>query len=201
MGKKRWYGSINNRIDEGKNYTGREIKVGDDITMYYWSDRHCYYITKVVDQKHIFVKEYQVCADHSKAGGMGHQEWLYFKTKREKAQYLNSCHLKDMNGKEYPPEDLDMIIEDEPEEWVFRYGKWKAVSRYNRKRWEHCLELSRKDHKADADPEHIKGLARYYLGLDDEAFAKVMNGEEVVKYHPLQPISFGVREYYYDWEF
>lgn len=29
-----WYGNLTNRLEEGKNYTGREIRVGDDITMY-----------------------------------------------------------------------------------------------------------------------------------------------------------------------
>ena len=52
----RWYGNLSNRLDENKNFTNRGIKVGDDITEYLWSDRKCYFITKVVDQKHIFVK-------------------------------------------------------------------------------------------------------------------------------------------------
>ena len=29
----RIYGNVINRFEEGKNYTGREINVGDDITM------------------------------------------------------------------------------------------------------------------------------------------------------------------------
>ena len=97
------YGSLNNRFDENKNFTGREIRVGDDITMYLWSDRHPYFVTKVIDQEHIYVHKYHVCADHSKEGGMGHQNWLYFKTLKEHNQYINSLHLKDLNGKEYEP--------------------------------------------------------------------------------------------------
>ena len=120
------YGSQSNRLDENKNYTGRELKVGDDITMYYWSDRRCYYITKVIDQKHIFVKEYQICADHSKEGGMGHQNWLYFKTNREMQAYLNDCMDKDLI-KCVDKVNLDNIYESSEQEWIFRYNHWNIV--------------------------------------------------------------------------
>ena len=155
----KWYGSVSNRIEEGHNYTGREIKVGDDITMYYWSDRTCYYVTKVIDQKHIFVKKYHVCADHHKPGGMGHQDWLYFKTNREMQQYLNDCIDEGLIPCE--KEDLDLIQEDPEEEWVFRYNRWHLVS-------------------------HEDWLGNKY---------------EKPHYLKLQSISFGVRSYYYDWEF
>lgn len=85
---KQWYGNVSNRIEEGHVYgTDKTIKEGMDITMYHWSDRTCYFITKVIDQKHIFVNRYYVCADHSKEGGMGHQNWLYFRTLKEHNQY------------------------------------------------------------------------------------------------------------------
>ena len=93
------YGSVSNRFEEGRNFTGREIRPGDDITMYLWSDRHCYWVVDVISQKEIKVKKYYVCADHSKPCGMGHQEWLYFKTQNEENEYLNSCHLM-YEGKE-----------------------------------------------------------------------------------------------------
>lgn len=148
----KWYGNLDNRLMEGK--TVPEIKEGMDITMYYWSDRTCYYVTKVVDQKHIFVKEYEVVADRDKEGGMGHQNWCYFKTKKECNDYL----LKYGLGKQ-----LNNIIEDEPEEWVFRYNKWKRVAR--------------KD------------------GWTGEPLEKP-------KYYDLSgKVSFGVRDYYYDWSF
>ena len=58
----KWQGSIANRIDEGHNFNKDGlIHEGDDITMYHWSDRTCYYVTKVIDQKHIFVQQYHVC--------------------------------------------------------------------------------------------------------------------------------------------
>lgn len=156
------YGSLNNRLDENKNYTGRELKVGDDITMYHWSDRTCYYITKVIDQKHIFVKPYQVCADHSKEGGQGHQNWLYFKTIKEEQAYINDCidkgWIKGVNK-----HNLDEIYENSEQEWVFRYGHWNTVQR-------------------------------------KESFTNKLLDKP--RYHRItQGLSFGIKDYYYDWEF
>lgn len=190
MGKV-WYGSIANRIDEGKNFTKRELRVGDDITMYYWSDRTCYYITKVVNQKNIFVHKYEVVADQEKEGGMGHQNWVYFKTVKECNDYLKKFGIDDRDSTEY-----------NDEEWVFRYNHWYEVTRYDMNTWNTCLANARKDCKPNAPEESIINLARFYLRLNDEDFAKLLHGEKVVKYYRIeQGISFGVRDYYYDWEF
>lgn len=52
----RWYGSINNRIMEnGKD--AEEITVGMGVTEFFWSDRHAYEVIKVIDQKHIYIRE------------------------------------------------------------------------------------------------------------------------------------------------
>lgn len=52
----RWYGSLNNRIMErGKD--AEEITVGMGVTEFFWSDRHAYEVTKVIDQKHIYIRE------------------------------------------------------------------------------------------------------------------------------------------------
>lgn len=53
MGK--WYGSLNNRCDENHQYV-EEIKVGDGVTEYLWSDRNPFEVTKVINQKHIFIR-------------------------------------------------------------------------------------------------------------------------------------------------
>lgn len=155
----KWYGNLTNRLEEGHNYSGKELAVGTDITMYYWSDRSCYFITKVVDQKHIFVKRYEVCADHHKAGGQGHQDWLYFKTAREMQEYTNKCVDEGLLP-DYCKHNLEEIKDNSEVEWVFRYNHWYEVVR---SRWGKPLEK----------PEYVR----------------------------LQPISFGVRDYYYDWEF
>lgn len=183
------YGNLTNRLEENRNYAG-EIQVGTDITMYYWSDRHCYYVTKVIDQKHIFVKPYEIVADRSQPGGMGHQNWLYFKTVKEKNDYLRPYGLASEGEFENPEE-----------EWVFRYGKWVQVVRYNLAGYQKALENARKDCSNTEDEDQVKRVARYYFRLNDEELAKVLAGKEVIKYMKLQPVSFGVRDYYYDWEF
>ena len=197
-----WYGSIDNRIEEGRNYNDDSmIHEGDDITMYYWSDRHCYYVTKVIDQKHIFVHRYSVCADHEKAGGMGHQDWLYFKTIKEERKYINDCIDKGLI-KGVEKDDLDSIVEDSDEEWVFRKNKWRQVGRYNLERWNQCLEQAKKECRFPDDEEKVKNVAQWIIGLNDEELEKVLSGKELVKYFKLGGnVSFGVRSYYYDWEF
>lgn len=155
------YGSLDNRIMEGKNYKEtKELQVGDDITMYLWSDRECYFITEVIDQKHIKVKKYEVVAsrDNGEPTGMGHQDWKYFKTHKEAVEYINKTdktHQSEWNYKEER--------ENKEEEWAFRYGNWKKVVRQNK--W------------------------------TGETFDKP-------QYRNLSgKVSFGIRDYHYDWEF
>lgn len=105
-------GNLINRLMEGQNAS--EITEGMDITMYYYSDRKCYFVTKVYNQKRIEVRRYEVCADHEKEGGMGHQNWKYFKTKKEACEYLDRFFPGTIyNGYENPSET-----------WVYRYNKW-----------------------------------------------------------------------------
>lgn len=141
----KWYGSISNRLQENKNNLGRDIMVGDDITKYLWSDRTCYYVTKVQDQKHITIREYEIIADREKPGGMGHQNWLYFKTKKEANDYLAKYGLGE-----------DVSFGDREIELVYRYGKWRE--------------------------KHFDRNGKPYYGGNWN-------------------ISFGVRDYYFDWEF
>lgn len=155
-----WYGNLTNRLEEGKNYTGREICVGDDITMYLWSDRHCYYVTEVIDQKHIKVREYIVMHDKSKEWYMGNQDWVYFKTAEEAKKY-------------HPTYESHR---DEEETWVYRYNKWMREST--------ITEMLHPD---------------AYSKRERESFAK--NGFCKVYSDLSGRVSFGVRDYYYDWEF
>jgi len=143
----KWYGSVENRLMENRNLDA-ELKEGMDITEYLWSDRICYYITKVNSQKDIMVKRYYVCADHEKEGGMGHQNWLYFKTQKEENEYLK---------KYFPDHQYNDTEEKDEENWVYRYNHWyiKSVNEYTGK----------------------------------------------INYYRKNGISFGVRNYYYDWEF
>lgn len=139
------YGNIDNRFYENKNFLNRDIQVGDNVTFYLWSDRKCYYVTNVIDQKHISVRKYEVVADREKKGGMGHQNWVYFKTVKECNDYLRKYGL----GTDEP------VFEHIDEEWVYRYNHWYRA--YNN-----------------------------YLGK--RCYEKIN-------------VSFGVRDYYFDWEF
>ena len=152
------YGSLSNRIEENRNILGREIRVDDDLTEYHWSDRSCYFVTRVENQKHIFVKRYNVCADHEKAGGMGHQDWLYFKSTKDMQKYTNDCVDKGLLP-DYCKHPLEDIKENGECELVFRYGRWYWVARY----W-------------------------YDVKLEKPKYTKAN-------------ITFGVRDYYHDWEF
>lgn len=163
----KWYGSIDNRLEEGKNFTGREIRVGDDITMYLWSDRMCYYVTDVENQKRIKVRRYYHCADHSKPGGMGHQNWLLFKTWDEYNEYLADyfpqyhCHGEHRD-------------EPDPETWVFRYNKWMVETI--------CKDSRFCNNERERKEFEKKGYFRSYRDTTGK-------------------VSFGVAEYYHDWEF
>lgn len=162
-----WYGSLQNRLEEGRNFTGREIKAGDDITMYLYSDRACYYVDFVEDQKHIKVRRYYHCADHEKEGGIGHQNWMLFKTWDEWNAYLSRFFPEHHNAGEHHEEP-------EPETWVFRYNKWMREVRYT-------------------NPVFC-GTVREHKSLEKNGYFK--------HYYDLAgSISFGVRNYHYDWEF
>lgn len=66
----KWYGSLNNRIEENRQFCD-EIKVGTGMTEYFWSDRHAYEVVEVIDQKHVKVREY----DHKPAGECFSNDW------------------------------------------------------------------------------------------------------------------------------
>ena len=195
MGRK-WYGSIDNRIEEGRNYEpDKKIKVGTDITVYCWSDRQCKYVTKVIDQKHIFVKDYYVIAD--RAFGSYGDRWKYFKSLRDQEAYLNdwyrshpeeAAEYERVMGRPYEYADLDEIKESShEEEWAFRYGHWNRVTRFD---------------KALAERIEERSGQRGFLPKTEKEKEAFEAGKEVVRYDRIQEgISFGVRDYRYDWGF
>lgn len=158
----KWYGNVSNRIEEGHNYTEREPRVGDDITMYLWSDRRCYYISEIISDKKIKVKPYYVCGGKTKNGGMGHQDWVYFKDIREMDKYTGNIHDEDFYSK----------FGNNEETWVFRYGKWMQEVTYTA------------NPHSDREKKSLEknGYYKRYFALTGK-------------------VSFGVCDYYYDWEF
>lgn len=170
----RWYGNISNRFEEDKIYNKDNlIHEGDDITMYLYTDRDCYYVTKVNNQKDIMVKQYKVTADKEKASGMGHQEWLYIK-------------------------DEDVSEEN----WVYRYKKWMLKSVITIDSFNRAMESQRKAFKEGTPDEQVEKWIMFKLNITNDELNQLKNGKEIKKYYDLSgKVSIGVRDYYYDWEF
>lgn len=67
------YGSLNNRLEEGQQFV-KEIKVGDGVTEYGYTDRYPYEVTDVIDQKHIFIRS----VDSKRVDNNGMSECQYY---------------------------------------------------------------------------------------------------------------------------
>lgn len=65
-----YYGSLVNRLGENNSLCD-EIKVGDGMTEYSYSDRRAYEVVKVANQNHVFVREF----DHIPVGKPMSNEW------------------------------------------------------------------------------------------------------------------------------
>lgn len=145
---KKLYGSLFNRIEENKKYCN-QIKVGTGVTEYLYSGRNAYEVVKVIDQKHIFIREY----DHKHIGkGDMDNQW-----------------------------ELISNINNPIKELKSRYNKWNCVTKIS----------------PNID------ISEIYV-IDSKIWdaihkAKETNKEQEV-YHPTN-VSFGVAEYYYDYEF
>ena len=50
------YGSLQNRLMEGKDFTNGNIKVGTGVTEILYSDRHAYEVIAVKDQNHFTIR-------------------------------------------------------------------------------------------------------------------------------------------------
>jgi hypothetical protein len=156
MGRK-WYGSLNNRVDENKMYCDK-IEVGTGMTEYSWSDRHAYEVTAVKDQKHVTVREY----DHKHVG----------------EEYTNNWEL--------------ISNPENPELNITKRGNY----------WYWTVTVTADDVRAimneqDAD-KRING--QLWLCHNDIDSTKVLEKGKVTKYHRAN-VSFGVADYYYDYEF
>lgn len=79
----KWYGSVNNRIEENHQFCD-EIKVGTGMTEYFWSDTRAYEVVDVVDQKHVYVREY----DHKLKGGAYSNDWELISNENKPVRYL-----------------------------------------------------------------------------------------------------------------
>ena len=55
----KWYGSVNNRLEENNNECNT-IEVGMGMTKFGYTDRHPYEVVEVADQKHVNVRSIDV---------------------------------------------------------------------------------------------------------------------------------------------
>lgn len=65
-----WYGSLQNRLEENKQFVS-EIKVGDGVTEYSYTDRTPYEVIAVKDQKHITIRR----LDAKRVDDYGMSDW------------------------------------------------------------------------------------------------------------------------------
>lgn len=148
---RKWYGSLQNRLEENKSYC-EEITVGTGMTEYSWSDRHAYEVTRVIDQKHVYVREY----DHRKKEGA---EW-----------YSNSWEL--------------VSNPDRPELYITKRGNY----------WYWTTTL----YAHELEGLDMRALMRLEVaGFDLD---KVRTKGKQTKYTRVN-VTFGVADYYYDYEF
>jgi hypothetical protein len=52
----KWYGSLNNRLEENKKFCDK-IEKGTLLTEYLYSDKHAYEVVEVLNQKHVKVRK------------------------------------------------------------------------------------------------------------------------------------------------
>lgn len=67
---RKWYGSLNNRLEENRQFCD-EITVGTGVTEYDYSDRHPYEVIEVINQKDVIIRG----LDHKLAGEPMTNKW------------------------------------------------------------------------------------------------------------------------------
>ena len=140
----KFYGSLNNRLEENKMFC-EKIEVGTGMTEYSYSDTKAYEVVKVVNQNHVFVREY----DHKHVGNTNMD---------------NQWEL--VSNPNNPVKELKK-----------RYGYWNWVSHWTKDTLEKCILLPEKN---VIEKINKTGKAEVYSRTN---------------------VSFGVAQYYYDYEF
>lgn len=98
------FGSLENRLEEGQQFV-KEIKVGDGVTEYFYSDCKPYEVTDVVDQKHIFIRS--------------------MNAKRTDGEGMSDCQSYEYSSDKNAPKI----------ELVNRNGVWYEVKEYSKDLW------------------------------------------------------------------
>lgn len=153
---RKWYGSLNNRIEENRQYCP-QIEVGTGMTEYFWSDRHAYEVVEVEDQKHVYVRKYEA--------------------KHVGDSYENKWEL--------------ISDESKPKQYITKRGKYWY--------WTVKVDSSILDEidKAEGDE---KWQLQMFLCHNNILAEDLRAKGKITRYHRAN-VSFGVADYYYDYEF
>ena len=105
----RFYGCLSNRLEEGKIFV-KEIKVGDGVTEYCYSDRQPYEVIEVINQKHIFIR----MMDYKRTDKNGMSDAQHYE------------YISNENNPKY--------------ELVLRNNVWYKVNNINKELWKKCAK-------------------------------------------------------------
>lgn len=122
------YGSLNNRLNEGRQLVN-EIKVGDGVTEYMYTDRHAYEVTKVVTQNNIFIRKLDT--QRIDTNGMSDSQEYRFISNNKNAEI----------------------------ELVKRNGCWYRVENFDRKTWLKNAEKDNAFKSANAAYNYYKAMS------------------------------------------
>ena len=147
---KRWYGNINNRLEENRMFCD-EIKVGTGVTEYYYSDRHAYEVIEVIDQKHVKVREY----DHKLNGEQMSNNWKLISNDKNPIRILTR-----------------------------RGNRWYWTITVTKDILEHSDEIN----------------TMLFLCHNNIDVEQLKSKGKITRYHKAN-VSFGIADYYYDYEF
>lgn len=88
-----WYGSLNNRIEEGRTYG--KIEVGTGVTEMGYSDRHAYEVVEVIDDKHLLIRRCK--ATRTDTNGMSDSQDYKYELEPYKETFITEELLNDKN--------------------------------------------------------------------------------------------------------
>lgn len=105
------YGSLHNRLAENNDYC-EEIKVGTGMTEYFCSDRHAYEVVKVIDQRHVVVREY----DHELDGECYTNKWKLISNPNNPKMLMVKRGNKWYQAVTIEKEDVERLLQSEDTE-------------------------------------------------------------------------------------
>lgn len=175
---KTWYGSIDNRIEEGKQFV-EEIKVGTGMTEYMWSDRHAYEVVKVDTQDHVWVRRY----DYKRIDDYGMSDWQEY-------EYISN------------PENPVIELVKRKNGWnklyTCKYDEMFKIAAEKVKTGKSCANT---DYSIEKQIDIELNFMLFNINLTDSQRKRFFDGKEVKRYIKWNNISFGKAEEYFDFSF